>query len=81
MLAPLPSPRGSAHVQKKRPVTDAKEVGVGNAAEETFCHRTVAFFSHPSTAHHPFLVIHGALFAYKPLSFRCVIVRDFVATR
>jgi hypothetical protein len=32
--------------QKQRPVTDAKEVGVGNPAEEkTFCHRTNSGFS------------------------------------
>ena len=38
---PLPSPRGLRQVQKKRLVTDAKEVGVGNPAEEnTFRHRT-----------------------------------------
>jgi hypothetical protein len=37
----LDHPRGGFLSEKKRPVTDAKEVGVGNPAEEkTFCHRT-----------------------------------------
>ena len=74
-------PGGCACTKKRRPVTDAKEVGVGNAAEETFCHRTVAFLSHPSTTYYPFLVIDCAFFVYKPRSLRCVTVRDFVATR
>jgi hypothetical protein len=31
--------------EKERPVTDAKEVGVGNPAEEkTFCHRTLVVY-------------------------------------
>jgi len=36
-----PAPMRTPDSRKQRPVTDAKEVGVGNPAEEkTFCHRT-----------------------------------------
>ena len=45
MLAPS-IPGGCACTKKNRPVTDAKEVGVGNAAEETFCHRTIPVIHH-----------------------------------
>jgi hypothetical protein len=41
--SPPPS-QGAAPVQKARPVTDAKEVGVGNATEETFRHRADTVF-------------------------------------
>ena len=31
--------------QKESPVTNAKEVAVGNRAEETYCHRTISFLT------------------------------------
>ena len=44
-VAPHPSTKAPSPVQQRRPVTDAKEVGVGNAAEETFCHRAATLLS------------------------------------
>ena len=50
-------PGGCACTKKRRPVTDAKEVGVGNAAEETFCHRTISLFSHTASSRYMSLAI------------------------
>jgi hypothetical protein len=33
------------HFIKESPVTNAKEVAVGNRAEETYCHRTLSFLT------------------------------------
>ena len=42
--------------QMMRPVTDAKEVEVGNPAEVAFCHQTINFVSCSSADGQPFLV-------------------------
>ena len=38
------------HPKARHPVADAKEVEVGNPAEETFCHRTMVFSHRPPHA-------------------------------
>jgi len=43
--------------KKNRPVTDAKEVEVGNPAEETFWHRTIMFIAQSSNKRQPSFVI------------------------
>jgi hypothetical protein len=52
-------------------VTDAKEVGVENAAEETCCHRTIPNFPLFAAPRYPFLVIRYPFVAYKPRYVAC----------
>ena len=47
-------------------MTDAKEVGVGNAAEETFCHRTIPFIPDKAARRTPFIANYGPSFAGNP---------------
>ena len=56
----------SSPPKPKRPVTDAKEVGVGNAAEETFCHRTMPFFPDKAARRNPFIANSAPFFAGNP---------------
>jgi hypothetical protein len=58
------------HPTKKRPVTDAKEVEVGNPAEETFCHRTLMFIPQPANRRQPSLVICSPFFGHTLLAGR-----------
>ena len=43
-------------------VTDAKEVEVGNPAEETFCHRTTTFLADFVTGGYSSFVIYSSFF-------------------
>jgi hypothetical protein len=52
-------------VKTDGPVTDAKEVGVRNAAEETFCHRTVPVIPHGRKSGNPPFVIYSPSIAHK----------------
>jgi hypothetical protein len=53
------------HQPKEHPVTDAKEVGVGNAAEETFCHRTIAVIVDAWKSSNPLIAICSPSIADK----------------
>jgi hypothetical protein len=67
------------HPKARRPVADAKEVEVGNPAEETFCHRTM-FFSHsPPPAANLSLSFACPFLTYNIIDLRQVTTKHFRA--
>jgi hypothetical protein len=59
--------------QKERPVADAKEVGVENATEETFCHRTM-----PPSRVKPSAATHLLPNMRRPLAIiRSILAKEF----